>query len=254
MKTLVNRLNLSDLFAVIVPGFYTLIVFYVVYSTNKTLINPSSDSEKVKNFWDILDGLSLIIYEKPSSLLFILFSAYLIGSVFRAIPVRWTERLIPPFTCKFPYPTMLKNVLNTLKRKEKSIKQNISNLPNLSKGLPKDVYNYWKYLICMRAPEAFQLYQTFENRSRFFAGMILSGLAGTLVGCLMFLVDNIQYQINTPLTILSATILVVFGSNFRRIRLQETRALFLMYIGYLQETNHTIDNSNTELQEKMDNK
>lgn len=229
-KSLFNRLSLSDLFAIIAPGFYIFIVSFIIFSVHLT----TADTASRINLWSVLNELTSITYEKPSSLIFILFAAYLLGIILRSIPVRVTERLIPPFSSKFPYPLLLRDVLDTIKKKNKMTNVTSSLLPVITKDLPRYVFNYWKYLLCLRAPEGFQYYQSFEDRSRFFAGMIWASLVGTIVGIVMYFVTPAYNQVYVPLMVLSGIILLVFGSNFRRIRGQEARALFLIYVAYLQ--------------------
>lgn len=226
---------MSDVSAVFAPGFYIFFNAFIIYSASYVPYSLNIGNQVPPSFWDILATFSKDVYTKPSSLFFIIFASYLFGIILRAIPVRWTEKIIPPFHSKFPYPDILNKLLETLKESKKSTKHDNNLLPSLSKELPMHVFNYWKYVLCMRAPDVFQFYQSFENRSRFFAGMILASLFGTASGIVMFFVSSMTPRIYMPFIVLSASILFIFGINFRRIRRQEARALFIMFIAFLQE-------------------
>lgn len=234
MKTVVNRINVSDIASIIAPGFYLYFAVHIFY-TAYYQFNGEHALASANSFWDILFHFSTSLYEKPSMLLFIFFASYLLGTVLRAIPVRFTESLIPPFHSRFPYPDALNNVLATLRANKTLIRYNEDFFPAQIEHVHMNVFNYWKNLLCLKALAVFHHYKSFENRSRFFAGMILSSLAATIASIIMNFVNQSCSSVYIPLFVLSGTLFTIFGVNFRRIRRQEAEALFTMYIAFLQE-------------------
>ena len=235
-ESIINQFSKSDFFGVLPPGFYSFVAVYSWYSV-QFITKPSIEPKpSVESLWGILTKLSGAVQEKPATLVFILFASYLIGSVFRAIPVYWAERLIPPFTKDFPYPITLIEVLATLNAYPETTKHDINKMPKVDKGVPMHIFNYWKDVLCLRSPEGFAYYQTFETRVRFFAGMIWAGLIGSLSGgylILRFL--DLKHPTGLPLFLLSSILLIIFSSNFRRVRRQEARSLVTIFTAYVQE-------------------
>ena len=106
-NTALNRISGSDFFAILVPGSY---IFFTLYVTVLSFLE-----EEMMSLWTMVEKLSVKLSESPVYILLILFIAYLMGSIFRAIPVGHAERMVPPFTSKFPYPSHLNHVIQKLK-------------------------------------------------------------------------------------------------------------------------------------------
>jgi len=222
-----NKFSKNELFAVFPPGFYILMVAYSCYVASQACSSSS--------LWSVFAKLAGAVRDNPAYLLFILFAAYLFGSIFRALPVAWAERTIPWFTSHFPYENVLEETLSVLNRNTPASKHNPRKGPSLSRGLPKRVFNYWKDALCVNSPEGFEYYQAYEARSRLFAGMIWAGWSG-VVGSAVALgfAWRVSPSIGLGMLILSAAMLGAFGCNFRRVRRQEAQALLLIYTAWLQ--------------------
>ena len=115
--------------------------------------------------------------------------------------------------------------------REPGLKKNIG----ISKGIPMFVFNYWKDFVCISSPEGFEFYQTFETRSRMFAGMIFAGLVGILGSLLIiYLTRNYSCEVGLTLFLFSLALYITFGANFRRVRTQEAQVLLMIYLAYFQ--------------------
>jgi len=93
------------------------------------------------------------------------------------------------------------------------------------------VFNYWKDALCVNSTEGFIYYQTFEIQVRLFAGMIWAAWCGFLISiCIVYF----SYRTALELGSISLIVLVVFGYNFHKLRLQEAMALMLLFTSSAQ--------------------
>ena len=107
------------------------------------------------------------------------------------------------------------------------------------------VFNYWKDILCVNSIEGFIYYQTFETRVRLFAGYYWASWSGIIGGCYIMLKEQtISHDIGFPLFLISLVLIITFGSNFRRVRRQEARALLLIYSAYMQKKNEKTNKAN----------
>lgn len=229
-KKIVGQFTRSDLFSVLPTGFY---VFMVVYSC---VILESPTGNSLGTLWSVLSLLALRLQEQPVLLIFLLFACYLLGSIFRALPVRWAENTIPPFTTQFPNPEVIRNVIEALNDHAELTKHDKKNIPNVEKTVPIDVFNYWKNVLCVNTVEGFEYYQSFETRVRLFAGIIWAAWCGMLASIFIFVRSgNILHGVGIPLFAISFILIIFFGSNFRRVRCQEVKALITIFTALLQK-------------------
>jgi len=220
--SMLNRINKIDFLAVLPPGCYSVMMItflFVVPSDSKSItevIKPIADSLKAN----------------PVYWVFLLFSAYLIGSIFRTLRVKWAERLYPrQFRSNFPCKDVLKDALAKLSG-SLAVKLDVSKLPDLTGGLSNDDFNYWKDMLCIDSEHGFHYHETFEARSRFSAGMVWAGIAGFVSGLVMIAQSG---HIAWQMMLISLIIYVAFGIQLKRVRQQEAKALFFLYIA---ETQH----------------
>lgn len=227
VEKIVSQFNKGDLFAVLSPGFVIFTFVYAVYRTDKT----------TASLWAVLQVLAEQLQQRPAWIVFVLFAAYLLGSLLRAVPVWWAERLSPPFRMsRFPYPDVLKEVVATVKNHYKAAGLDETRLPDLGDGVPMHIYNYWKNALCLGTASGFDYYQTFEMRVRFFTGMIWAGWIGLLCSLAVFIhCWAATHVVGWTMLLLALLLLLTFGVNFRRVRRQESRALLLLFITYLQQ-------------------
>ena len=230
-QKIVSQFSRNEFFSVLPTGFY---IFVVIFSCVTVAYLPS---DTVESLWSVLSLLTLHLQNQPILLIFLLFACYLLGSIFRALPVRWAEKTIPPFKALFPYPTVIREVLETLNSHATLTLHNLDNIPNVSENVPMDVFNYWKDTLCVNTVDGFEYYQSFETRSRFFAGIIWAAWIGMLSSVFIFIVrsGNLADGVGMPIFIISFILMMAFGSNFRRVRRQEVKALLLIYIAFLQK-------------------
>jgi hypothetical protein len=92
-------------------------------------------------------------------------------------------------------------------------------------------------MLCLRAPTGFTFYQSFEARSRFFAGMFWAGMAG--IGGGLYLVGTVpraplSYAPALQMIVVSVTLVLAFGFQLRRVREQEARVLVTLFAALLQ--------------------
>ncbi len=222
---ILNKVSGSDFFAVIAPGFYSFVALFVV------IIALGPNSSGFQSIWKILDHLLSLIEKSPISLIFILFGTYLVGSAFRAIPVTFAERSIPRFKSNFPYPSALNDILDKLQGNPQLWKGDPKQMPMIPSDFPEAIFNFWKTRLCIVSQEGFAYYQSFENRSRFFAGIIWASIVGFGCSIIIFIGTlSIVNPVGIPILLFSLVLFIAFGSNFRRIRRQEARALLLAYL------------------------
>ncbi len=229
-EKIVSQFNKSDLFAVLPPGFVIFTFLYAAYRTNRD----------TASLWAVLQGLADQLQQRPAWIVFVLFAAYLLGNLVRTTPVGFAERTLPPFTNKFPYPEMLREVGKTLTDNAEAACLDLQRVPDLTKDVPIYVYNYWKDALCVGTASGFDYFQTFETRMRFFTGMLWAGWIG--VGCSVVIAvrcGTMTHPAGVALFVLAAVILLTFGLNFRRVRRQEARALLLLFVAYQQNSRHS---------------
>lgn len=233
--SLIGQFTKSDFLSVLPPGFYIFTTVYSCYVVNFQYFSPA------ESLWTIIDSLANQLRQQPVMLIFLLFACYLLGSVFRALPVYWVEKTIPPFHAGFPYPNVLTEVVEILNKNDSATKHDRTKTPDLSGGIPMHVFNYWKDVLCLNTTEGFEYYQTFEIRVRLFAGIIWAGWTGIL-GSLYIVLHSghFSHPVGAPLFVLSSILIATFGTNFRRVRRQEARSLALIYIAYLQKSGGTV--------------
>ncbi len=225
-----TKIGKVDFFAVLPGGLYVLLVVILIVNTNSNALNNSHA------LWDQMSPIVTQIHDQPITLLFMLFASYLLGSILRAMRVRWVEYMIPPFKKSFPYDIKLIAELDELNKHYEATRHNPNNTPDLTDGLPMRVFNYWKDVLCIRSPQGFDYYQTFEAKSRYFASMFVSGLIGIIGALVLFLrADSSSCIIARQLFILSGILVLAFGSQFRRVRFQEAKALLFLYVSHLQQ-------------------
>jgi hypothetical protein len=202
----------------------------VIYSSFTLSIDKSPN---VSSLWSIFTELSGQVNKTPAILIFILFACYLFGSIVRAMPVFWAARIITPTSVQFPYEANLKKAIEKLNENVNASRHDLSRVPDLNGGLPIEVFNYWKDRLCIKSPEGFDYYKTFETRVRFFAGMIWASVIGLFGGGYIFFVKRDPQHLS--LMLISILLLIIFGSNFSRIRKSEARALLTLYTAHLQD-------------------
>ncbi len=226
-EKIVSQFNKSDLFAVLPPGFVIFTFVYAVYRTDN----------QTASLWAVLQGLADQLQQRPAWLVFVLFAAYLLGNLVRAIRVEWAERMLPPFTGGFPYPDVLRDAVQTLSDNAAATRLDKIQLPDLTNGVPLPVYNYWKDALCVGTAMGFDYFQTFETRMRFFTGMLWAGWTG-LLGSLVIALrcQTLTHPAGLTMFVLALVILLMFGLNFRRVRRQEARALLLLFVAYQQNS------------------
>lgn len=229
-KQIVGQFTRSEFFSVLPTGFY---VFMLIYSF---VIVVSPMGKSLEDLWGVVSLLATQLQNQPVLLIFLLFACYLLGSIFRALPVRWAEKTIPPFKTEFPYPSVIKNVIEEINHHSDLTKHDKKNIPVVNLSVPIDVFNYWKDTLCVNTFEGFEYYQLFETRVRFFAGIIWAAWCGMLAsGLILFLTHDLTHGVGLPLIAISIILLLTFGSNFRRVRRQEVRALVTLFIVFLQK-------------------
>lgn len=228
-RTIVGQFSKSEFFSVLPPGFYTFIVVFSCYAVS------APQGARPSTLWMIFDALSAKIYSNPVLLIFVLFACYLFGSIFRTLPVYWAEMTVRFRNPNFPYSNVLSDALVELGSHAKATKHDSKKLPDLTQGVPMNVFNYWKNLLCLQSPEGFEYYQTFETRVRFFGGMIWSAWFGILGSIYIFIVAvRSSWPIGAAILTISLVVLASFGLNFRRVRTQEAKALLLIFTAHMQ--------------------
>ncbi len=224
---MVSQFPRSEFLSVLPPGLFVLTAAFAaanVQSSQQTL-------------WAFLSNFAVQIQNAPLLLLFLLLGSYLLGSVLRALPVNWVERLVPPFGVQFPYPTVIEDVLKTFLQNQSLTGHDVTSIPSINGQLPMHVFNFWKDVLCVSSPGAFEYYQTFETRVRLFAGLTWASSVGVLcAGVAAVRLETVSSPLALAIFLLSAMMLVAFGLNFRRVRRQEVRVLFMLYVA----TNHLV--------------
>lgn len=223
-----SKIGKVEFFAVMPSGFYVLnIAFILLY---EKAWHPPADA-----LWDHINPMLELTKDNPVILIFILFVSYLLGSILRAIPVGWSERVSKlGIRSQFPYQIDIETVRTHLEETRCFYTQDTCDL-----SIPGDtdsihvVFNHWKDILCVNSPEAFDYYRAFEARTRYFSNMFLSGLAG-IIGSLIMMgrSGNLQYGPAWYLFGISLIILVPFGLQLKRVRLQEVKVLQSLMIAW----------------------
>ncbi len=235
MKSFLSHFSRGDFFAVLPPGFY---IFMVIYSS---IYLHFADKNSNPSILDVITELEKHIQGNPVSIIFIVFICYLLGSLFRAMPVNWAVRSIPPFKASFLEKARLNKIIETVNDNVKAIKHDISKMPVLlnkeeTKYIDSHIFNFWKDILCINSIEGFEYYQIFETRVRFFSGIIWASWCGIIGGVYMMFQGNDFFNpVGFPIFLLSFILLASFGMNIRRIREEEAKALLLLYSAYLQQ-------------------
>ncbi len=225
----------TDFFAVLPTGFFIFLALALFFS-------PDLD-DGAKHFWEQLSQFTGALKANPAYLLFVLFASYIIGSVFRAFPVEWAAFPVPPYgkdRTGFPYPDFLLEKLEVLNDNVWVAGHDPTKTPIITQAMDarhlKTIFNFWKNVMCVQEPEAYDEYKTYEARSRFFTGMFWAGLAGVITGiAIFFRVGSMIHYSALELTVSSLVLILFFGFQLRRVREQEAKTLLFMYVTYLQK-------------------
>jgi len=126
--------------------------------------------------------------------------------------------------------------MDELNNSHNMIQHDVSKMPINIDKVSMGVFNYWKSMICINSPEGFEYYQTFEMRVRLMSGIICAAWCG-IIGALYIFISTLSifHGIGLPLFLVSFTLLMIFGLNIHRVRLQEARELLLIYSAYVQQ-------------------
>lgn len=230
LQTTIGRLSGVEFFAAMPPGVFVFLVAYVCLS-------PSLSADGLASLSERLLPLSRVLQENPPMVVGAVFGSYLFGSIIRSLPVRWADSVASFRRDDFPYPAMLARAVAIMKTEYAACGIDPRLLPEWT-HLSAGTFNYWKDVLCLRAPAAFSFYQSYEARSRFFAGMFWAGMAGVVGG--LYLVVSARFE-QTPYTpalqllIASVVLVVAFGFQLRRVREQEARVLVTLFAALLQD-------------------
>jgi hypothetical protein len=221
-----TKISKRDFFILLPPGFYIFMVANICFIATT---EPQTLNEL---FWRLSDHVK----KEPALLIFVLFACYLIGNIIRAIPVHLAERSIPPFANRFPFCKHLKEVAKSLTDLAEASNLTPEKMPDISNGISREVYLYWMKVLCINSADGFEYIQTFETRVRLFAGMIWASWIGLICGTYTLLIALHTYPYaGIGVLLASMSMLLTFGVNFRRVRKQESEALFLTYTALLQK-------------------
>jgi hypothetical protein len=185
-----------------------------------------------------------------SALLF----AYVLGSMLRAFPVSPADNLCCGARDRissllklkrptgwraaalssrfFPYPKMLEIVQRALIEAENGsepLALKIGDGDNLIAS-----FDYWKLVLCQRAPALFAICQAQEARVRYFVGLFWAGCIGVALGLVsMLLSTSAWFWPEAAVTSISVLFATVFGMRLRYIRAEEAQTVFCAYVAYL---------------------
>lgn len=212
------------------PGVFVFLVAYVCLS-------PSLSADGPTSLWERLLPLSRTLQENPPMIVGAVFGSYLFGSIIRSLPVRWADSVASFRRDEFPYPEMLARAVSIMQAECAACGIDPRLLPKWTQ-LSAGTFNYWKDVLCLRAPTAFSFYQSYEARSRFFAGMFWAGMAGVVGGLCLVVSARFGQTSYTPafqLVVASLVLVVAFGFQLRRVREQEARVLVTLFAALLQD-------------------
>jgi len=210
-----ERVGQIDLIAALPPGLY-------LFVTGQGLI---AEQIGPGGLWQQMLAVSASLKDQPWSAVFVLFVAFLLGSLVRAIPLNITERLLP-HAAAFPYALDLAKVFQVAQGR------NDGDAPAIGADLTGEnlqiVFNLWKDSLALRHPEAFLLCQAEEARSRFFAGMFWAGFAGLVFS--IALGTSGAHTLALQQAFVSLVIVMCFGVGLPRVRKHEALFLFGIYL------------------------
>jgi hypothetical protein len=232
MRISVGRMSSVEFFAAIPPGLYVFLVSYLCFTKEEPIGWPS--------LWSALLPLSQALQADPPMIILALFGSYLFGSIIRSLPVdKADSSRVWRKPGEFPYPDVLDGTIQQMAKESAACGIDALRLPRWkgSKGLSKATFNYWKDVLCLRAPGAFAFYETFESRSRFFTGMFWAGCSGVL-GAVSVLIrasnNGIWLLPALQLLLISTVLIFAFGYQLRRVREQEAKVLLSLFTALSQ--------------------
>lgn len=231
-QNIISRIGKVNFFAVLPAGFFMCITFFLTFQ--KIVDNDNS----LKFVWESMTEFA----NKPVAIIFTLFIAYTLGSTIQINSVYYTEYLTPPKIFNkdtFPYPDFLVKNLSRLNALTNATKHDKDKTPVIE-GLPESdivlAFNYWKDVLSMKCPDAFDYYQSHEAQTRFYSGIFISSLIGFLCSIIILIrAQMIFYYPGFILLITSLILLLAIGGQFRRVRQKEAMVLLFQYIAYLQK-------------------
>lgn len=234
-KSIISKFGKIDFFAVLPSGTYTFLSLYFLLGLDH------QQRDVHESLWSSLEPLVHLTHDKPPVIILILFSAYILGSILRAVPVTNSENFICSKEHRFPYERTVKKMFDSIKSNPQLTNIDSHVVPDLSDGLPKHVYNCWKDIVCVCSPEGFAYYQEFEARTRFFAGMFLAGCIGIVCAPLtLLLAGSIFYKPALLLFFVSLIITYLYGRNLQHVRMQEVTTLAGLFLAYTQDRQRNI--------------
>jgi cytochrome bd-type quinol oxidase subunit 2 len=253
-----------DFLAVVVPGFYVL--------ANLWLVGLAFTYRENEDLWQAVQAAVQTPTENWTVFLGIILTSYLLGSLLRAVPVNAADRaaqlLLAPLRLvlgllpwlrayglrfePFPYRSILKDTLDNVAScgglrglndpavtaLREAVKVPDPTQEFSAEALLHTAYNYWKVVVCDRAPGAFEFSQELESRVRLFAGMFWAGLLGIVLLVGGFWAAGLRGYLSEwrfwAALAVSAAIGVGFGLNVGRVRREEVRHVFLAYLTLLR--------------------
>lgn len=229
-QSLQQRIRTTEIFGVLVPGFHVL-------ATVATLLRSDEPvcQQNLAMFRAFLPT-NMDLTTLGTAIL----AAYVLGTIVRAFPMPWIDnpigymarsilgrpkrnpgRLVRIYDRPFPYlPELLHHA------------QGVSGATSALSEDPN--FEYWKVSLAIKCPQANQLVEEFESRTRLFHGLIVSSFLGVLSPLLASLVQT--RQPGAPLTCVyawcsfSALLLAVLAFRFRHVRAKEAVIVFLAYV------------------------
>ena len=235
-QTTIGRMTSVEFFAAMPPGLFSFLVFYACLASGLEGKSPPS-------IWGYLMVLSDALKQSPPMIFIVVFGAYLFGSIIRSMPVQWAESITSRGRSNFPYPSILCGMIDQIAAERRASGLHPEHLPNVG-VLSTSTFNYWKDCVCIREPQAFVFYQSFEARSRFFAGMFWAGalgFAGSIYMAVRWHVQGGSYLPAIQLLVLSLSLILAFGLQLHRVREQEARVLLTLFVVVTQQSEFRSD-------------
>ncbi|HTS19963.1 MAG TPA: hypothetical protein VMP11_20475 [Verrucomicrobiae bacterium] len=235
--TILSRIGRFEFFAILAPGL-CLVTVMVIFGAAYALGPDQSATAAITTLNQEASK------QWPMSIT-MLFFAYMVGNILRAIPVsildeicgrafKWTvrggdeyDRLA--YQEDFPYVPLLKKQLTQLQ--ENSVLEGVS----LPVGLTAHTtFNLWKLTLCDRSPATFDYTQELEGRVRLFSGMIWAALISGVFGVLGAVFSRgtgifhpSWFLVMTVVAAVSFIFVAVLGWRLRPVRAEEVRVVFL---------------------------
>ena len=243
-STTLSRIGRFEFFAILAPGL-CLVAVVVLFLTACTTGPATSAAQAVRD-------LSAQVKDQWPLGVTLLFFAYLVGNILRAIPVnivdrvcgrlfKWTARKgydLVLYQKGFPYRPMLEEQVSALQ--ENGLLENAC-LPG--EGTEHSTFNLWKLILCDRSPATFDYTQELEGRVRLFSGMIWAavpsgvlGLLGVLFGSVFKVVHPSWLPVMVGVAVVSLAFVALLGWRLRRVRAEEVLAVFLGIVGLRQKS------------------